>query len=167
VNQYYIVLRKVLQKEPHLRKGITRCKACGIFFLSDARNSRRRDLRCPFGCRKTHRTQSSARRSAAYYSTENGKDKKKEHNAQRNRQNKIPVPEESTKTKVVLPVINHSITQEDLSYIQNLLSQIEQHFVPQRELQRLLIKKWRQHSIDNNQKAAIISDLEKIIILEE
>jgi hypothetical protein len=167
VIHYYIVLRKVLQKEPQLRKQITRCKECGIFFLSDARNSRRRDLRCPFGCRETRRRESSARRSAAYYSTQTGKDKKKEQNAQRNRQNKNPGTEDPSNTKTIIPVINHTVTKEHLSYIQNILCQIEHRFIPQKEIQRLLIKKWRQHSIDNNQKEAIISNLGKIIILRE
>ncbi|MFO7957374.1 MAG: hypothetical protein R6X33_09765, partial [Candidatus Brocadiia bacterium] len=43
----------------------------------------RRDLRCPFGCRKHHRRQSSNQRSAAYYRTAAGKRKKKRLNGRR------------------------------------------------------------------------------------
>ncbi len=135
--------------------------------MSDARNSRRRDLRCPFGCREAHQRESSTRRSAAYYGTQTGKDKKREQNAQRNRQNKDRVTDDSINTKAVTSVINHTITNEHLSYIQTVLSQIEHRFIPQKEIQKLLIKKWSQHSIDNNQKTAIISAVERIIILQE
>jgi hypothetical protein len=167
VLQYYYVLSQVLQKDPQLRKQLTRCKECRIFFLTDPRNSRRRDLRCPFGCRDSHRKESSARRSSEYYGTGNGKDKKKEQNARRNRQNKRSTPGDTNNIKTVNPVIRLTITAELLSYIQNLLTRIEHCFVSKKEILTLLRKKWRQHSIDNKKKEVIISNIEKIIRLRE
>lgn len=157
-----------MQKALYLKKRITRCKDCGIFFLCDVRNCRRKDLRCPFGCRKSHRTKSSARRSAAYYATQVGKDKKREQNAQRNRQNNNHLnAEESINTKAFISVVSHTITKEHLSYIQELLVQIEERIVSLKEIQVLLINKWRQHSMDNNQKKVIISEVGEINILRE
>jgi hypothetical protein len=68
-----------------LRRCLTRCRHCRIFFLTDPRNAGRRHLRCPFGCRDTHRRRESNRRSADYYRDEHGKKKKRELNARRRR----------------------------------------------------------------------------------
>jgi hypothetical protein len=68
-----VLLRSVLRAKPHLRLGLTRCRHCGILFLTHPRNAGRHDLRCPFGCRQAHRKQASAQRSAAYYRQAQGK----------------------------------------------------------------------------------------------
>jgi len=68
-----------------LRDCAVHCVHCGIRFLTDPRNVRRDDLRCPFGCRAHHRRQRSNQRSAAYYSTPEGKRQKKLLNGRRRR----------------------------------------------------------------------------------
>lgn len=56
VMQYYVVLRSLLRVNPTLRRCLCRCRHCHIFFLTDPRNRRRRDLVCPFGCRRVHQS---------------------------------------------------------------------------------------------------------------
>ena len=83
VRQYRTTLESVLESQPQLRVCLTRCAHCGIEFLTDPRNLRRTDLRCPFGCRRHHCRQRSGHRSAAYYRTVAGRFKKKRLNARR------------------------------------------------------------------------------------
>lgn len=42
-------------------------------------------MRCPLGCREHHRTMCSKHRSGAYYRSEEGRKKKRRHNAARSR----------------------------------------------------------------------------------
>jgi hypothetical protein len=57
VGQYYVVMRySLLRDAPLLRRCVCRCRHCHIFFLTDPRNRGRRDLTCPFGCRRVHRS---------------------------------------------------------------------------------------------------------------
>ncbi len=79
-----------MNSQPHLRRYLTRCKHCRIFFLTDPRNRGRRDLGCPFGCREHHRRQCSTRRTNRHYRTEEGKDKKRQLNAKRSMANPCP-----------------------------------------------------------------------------
>jgi len=83
VKQYYVVLRSVLRSRPDLRRGLSRCRHCRIFFLTHPRNAGRSDLQCPFGCREAHRKQRSTERSVAYYTTAEGKVKKQIQNGKR------------------------------------------------------------------------------------
>jgi hypothetical protein len=92
VLSYYVVLRSVLRLKPWLRKCLTRCRHCGIFFLTDARNAGRKDLGCPFGCGQAHRQRQSTRRSVAYYQEAEGKVKKRELNARRRKTSRPPPP---------------------------------------------------------------------------
>jgi hypothetical protein len=92
VRSYYVVLRSVLRLKPWLRKCLTRCRHCGIFFLTDPRNAGRRDLGCPFGCSRAHRQRQSTQRSVAYYQEPEGKIKKRALNARRR---KSPQPSSS------------------------------------------------------------------------
>jgi hypothetical protein len=89
--EYYALLRSVLRAKPHLRVCLTRCRHCGIFFLTHPRNARRRDLHCPFGCREAHRRQASAQRSAAYYPDPKGR-RKSDLNQRRPRKYGPPKP---------------------------------------------------------------------------
>jgi len=75
-----------LRDHPHLRECVTHCVHCGIRFLTDPRNARRTNLRCPFGCREHHRRQASSHRATAYYRTEQGKRKKEVQNARRKKE---------------------------------------------------------------------------------
>lgn len=80
---YYVVLRSVVREHPQLRPCLTRCRHCGIFFLTHPRNGGRRDLGCPFGCRTAHRQRASTARSVEYYRSPEGKEKKRTHNGRR------------------------------------------------------------------------------------
>ena len=77
---------------PRLRRCIAYCRDCGIRFLTHPRNAGRRNLRCPFGCRRHHRRQRSCQRSTAYYQTAEGKRKKKRLNARRQDKQVLPAP---------------------------------------------------------------------------
>ena len=83
VRQYQIALRAVLRKHRELACCLVRCRYCGIRFLTHPCNARRRDLHCPFGCRKEHRRQCANRRSAKHYQTLQGRRNKKARNGQR------------------------------------------------------------------------------------
>jgi hypothetical protein len=86
VLEYYLVLRSLLKAKPHLRRCRTRCRHCGIFFLTHPRNRGRRDLGCPFGCKDAHRRRRSIERSTAYNRSRAGKLKKKVQNGKRRSQ---------------------------------------------------------------------------------
>jgi hypothetical protein len=90
VRSYYVMLRSVLRRKPWLRKCLARCRHCGLFFLTDRRNARRQDLRCPFGCSRAHRQKQSTRRSLAYYQEPEGKVKKQALNARRRKSPRPP-----------------------------------------------------------------------------
>ena len=91
---YYALLRSILRAQPALRRCLTRCRHCGIFFLTHPRNAGREDLRCPFGCRQAHRRRQSDQRSRAYYQEEAGKEKKRALNAKRRKILTRPPPPE-------------------------------------------------------------------------
>jgi len=80
VLRYYFLLRAVLQTKPFLRRCLTRCRHCRIFFLTHPRNAGRKDLRCPFGCREAHRRKESIGRSTEYYRGEQGRKYKRRQN---------------------------------------------------------------------------------------
>ena len=83
VRQYQTALDSVLQSHPKLQGCAVCCIQCGIRFLTHPRNAGRRNLRCPFGCRRHHRQQRSNQRSTAYNRTSDGKRNKKAHNNRR------------------------------------------------------------------------------------
>ncbi len=56
------------------------CSHCGIRFCTHPRNARRRDLRCPFGCREHHRRQRGNARNRKYNQTDKGRANKKKLN---------------------------------------------------------------------------------------
>lgn len=99
---YYRLLRSIVRTHPEMRRCLTRCRHCRIFFFTDPRNVRRHDLGCPFGCAETHHKRQSNQRSTAYYQDEYGKEKKRQLNARRRKPAKPapavppqPLPEES------------------------------------------------------------------------
>jgi len=80
---YYLVLRTAMRSRRDLRRCLTRCRHCRIFFVAHPRNGGRADLGCPFGCREAYRKKRSAERSVAYYRTAAGKEKKAQLNSRR------------------------------------------------------------------------------------
>jgi hypothetical protein len=91
VLEYYVVLRSVLRAKPHRRKCLSRCRHCGIFFLTDPRNAGRCDLGCPFGCSQAHRRRESIRRSTDYYRGEEGRKYKRRQNQRQQEKRRLLV----------------------------------------------------------------------------
>jgi hypothetical protein len=139
---------------------LTKCKHCRIFFLTHPRNAGRDDLRCPFGCRDAHRKESSNKRSAAWYRSKEGKEKKKELNERRFRQTSSDNGSEDLKNKEACEQQGQVIQDEPevvrnkttLCYIQMLISLIEGRLVGLDEVLEMLLKIVRQHSIDTRRR---------------
>lgn len=144
VLEYYRVIRKVLTEKTRQRICLNRCTHCGILFLTHPRNAVRRDLRCPFGCRQTHRKQSSTKRSTQYYQTPEGKLKKQLQNGRRTEKVRLEAEAQEAVAEDSL-----ALDEAGLSYLQMVISIIEQRRVIRQEIELLLREKMRQHSIDN------------------
>jgi hypothetical protein len=134
---YYVELRSVLRNKPWLRKCQARCWHCGIFFLTDPRNAGRKDLGCPFGCRREHRRQESTRRSVAYYQEPEGKVKKQALNRQRRSRGRKASP-------VFVDPASASL-RGILAYLCVLVGLIEGRRVHRWEVIGMLERTWRQH----------------------
>ena len=138
---YYVVLRSVLRLKPWLRKCRARCRHCGIFFLTDARNGGRNDLGCPFGCRQAHRKSQSTRRSVAYYREPEGKVKKRHLNARRRKSpSPTPAPPPPPVRSTALPW-----PRPILEYVRVVVGLIEGRRVLFAEVVEMLQRTLRQH----------------------
>jgi len=149
VGQYYVVLRSVVRHKPRLRRCLSRCRHCGIFFLTHPRNAGRRDLGCPFGCQAAHRKQSSTARSVAYYRNSVGEQKKRMQNHKRRqdpgraavgRRDRIGAGEDA-RQQLPLPA------KPILGYVGMVVSLVEGRRVSQEEIVEMLARAVRQHSI--------------------
>ena len=139
--QYYFVLRSVLRANACLRRCLTRCRHCRIFFLTHPCNAGRQNLGCPFGCRDAHRKRDSAKRSIEYYRTPEGKFKKKLQNGKRRAETKAVLNECGPVGKnLVLP-------EPVLCYLRMVISLIEGRRVSTAEILEMLSRILRQHSI--------------------
>jgi hypothetical protein len=137
---YYAVLRSVLRAQPALRRCLTRCGHCGVFFLTDPRNAGRDDLRCPFGCRQAHRRRQSDRRSAAYYRDEAGQEKKRALNAKRRKTPARPSPPPPPVAE--LPP---AWPRPMLPYLRMVTSLLEGRPISLAEVVAMLLRALRQH----------------------
>lgn len=149
VGQYYVVLRSLLRRKPGLRLYRTHCRHCGIYFLADPQNHGRRDLGCPFGCQQAHRQQASARRSAAYNATPEGKAKKKLHNDKRRRR---PPPSAASRSRPVRRQERVCLESAIVGYLSRVVSLIEGRRVSGEEIRKLVMRAVRQHSIGRRRK---------------
>jgi len=140
VKQYYVVLRSVLRSRPDLRRCLSRCRHCRIFFLTHPRNAGRSDLRCPFGCREAHRKRRSTERSVAYYATAEGKAKKKMQNGKR-AQGGVRVDANPPVTDA--PEFPAGI----VGYVVMVVSLIDGRRVSEAEILQMLMWAMRQHSM--------------------
>ena len=154
VAQYYVVLRSVVRHKPPLRRCLSRCQHCGIFFLTHPRNAGRRDLGCPFGCQAAHRKQSSTARSVAYYRNSVGKQKKRMQNhKRRNDPGRADPPRRVTiggegEERQQLQLQANPV----LGYIGMVVSLIEGRRVSQEEIVEMLARAVRQHSISHRRR---------------
>jgi len=139
VLSYYRVLRSVLRLKPWLRKCLARCRHCGIFFLTDRRNAGRRDLGCPFGCRRAHRQKLSTQRSVAYYREPEGRVTKKALNARRAKARAAARPARRA------PVPTPRWPPWILDYVRVAVSLIEARRVSLEDVVAMLERTLRQH----------------------
>jgi len=140
VKQYYVVLRSVLRSQSHLRRCLSRCRHCRIFFLTHPRNAGRSDLRCPFGCREAHRKQRSTERAVAYYATVEGKAKKKIQNGKRAQRG-----EQADASPPVTEAVEFRANM--VGYVAMVASLIEGRPVSEAEILQRLVRAMRQHSM--------------------
>lgn len=144
--QYYFVLRCVLRANPCLRRCLTRCRHCGIFFLTHPCNAGRKDLGCPFGCKDAHRKRGSDKRSVEYYRTPEGKFKKKLQNGKRSRAETKAVANDCEQAgKKLVP--ERRIGEQLLCYLRVVTSLIEGRRVSAAEILEMSSRILRQHSI--------------------
>ncbi len=161
------MLRNVLRTKPHLRKCLNRCRHCRIFFISDHRNAKRIDLRCPFGCREAHSKQCSIQRSVEYYRTEKGKKRKQFQNNKRRSSATPSASATPSDTPPDLPSDSPKASEQNVSpthhqpdhynelmveHVRMVTSLIEGRWVSSEEILEMLAKVLRQHSMDHPRK---------------
>lgn len=139
---YCVLLRSVLRIHPRLRRCLTRCRHCRIFFLTDPRNAGRRDLGCPFGCREAHRRRESTQRSSAYYREEAGRLKKRLLNARRTQS-----PATVSRPSVPLPAEPLPWPHPIFVHVRLLVRLIEGRPVTLDEVVEMLNRAVRQHTM--------------------
>lgn len=96
-------------------------------------------MRCPFGCRETHRRRNSTQRSVAYYRTAQGQGKKKLQNGKRDRgAHPRPRPAEREGMQFDADIVR---------YLAMVVSRIERRRVSEQEIRKMLARAVRQHRI--------------------
>ena len=144
VLEYYALLRSILRTWPKLRRCLTRCVHCRIFFVAHPRNAGRCDLRCPFGCREAQRRRRSTQRSVEYYRGTEGRRKKRQQNSQRRTATTV-IP--ATMVAAV-PMPNAEIVE----HVRMVVSLIEGRPVSRAEIEAMLKKVLRQHRMPKQGK---------------
>jgi hypothetical protein len=152
VLEYYVLLRSVLRAEPHLRACLTRCRHCGIFFLTHPRNAGRHDLRCPFGCRGAHRQRASAQRSAAYYGDAEGKRIKSKLNERRPRKYCAPEPPSERPRSPGRRRRRLRWNPLMIEYVRMVASLIEGRRIRRGQVLRMLARHLRQHTMSRRRQ---------------
>ena len=147
MGQYYVVLRSVLRARTELRRCVTRCRHCRIFFLTHPRNAGRRDLRCPFGCKEAHRKRRSSERSVEYYGTAEGKTKKKIQNGKRSQGEARADPKPQLLSGRQLDREGIRLDAVMVGYVRMVTSLIEARRVSEDEIVEMVLRTMRQHSI--------------------
>lgn len=143
--QYYFAFRSVLRANPCLRRCLTRCRHCGIFFLTHPCNAGRKDLGCPFGCKEAHRKRGSTERSVEYYRTPEGKFKKKIQNSKRSMVDAKAVLDDCEQAGKNLLLYERRIGTPMVCYLRMVISLIEGRRVSTAEILEMLARVMRQH----------------------
>ena len=133
------------------------CGVAGIAgsSLTHPRNAKRRDLRCPFGCRQALKRRSTER-SVAYYTTVEGKAKKKMQNGKRVRSGggRAPAPPEARVLELHVAMVR---------YVAMVATPIEGRRVGEAEIIRRLARAMRQHSMARRRRMDyVVVQLQKI-----
>ena len=147
MKQYYVVLRSIRRTRAELRRCVTRCRHCGIFFLTDPRNAGRRDLRCPFGCKEAHRKRRSTERSVDYYGTDEGKVKKKIQNDKRSQAEARASHHAEALPGLQVEREGIGLDAAMVGYVGIVTSLIEGRRVSEEEIVEMLVRALRQHGI--------------------
>ena len=142
VLQYYALLRSVLRTRPKLRRCLTRCWHCRIFFVAAACNAGRKGG-CPFGCASEHRRREWRRTSAEYYQNAQGKRKK---SALNQRRKNTPGTAEGS-APAPAPPAAPEIPWLLVGYVQRVVRVIEGRPVSREEIWAMLVKEKSQHSM--------------------
>lgn len=144
VLEYYALLRSALRTRADLRCCLKRCKHCRIFFLTHPCNADRSDLRCPFGCRETHRKRRRKQRSLEYYRGEKGKKRKAIHNRKRYL---IVRTADDQPAAPAIPPGDAQSHEPIVVHVRMVISLLERRRVSWDEIARMLKRNWRQHSL--------------------
>jgi hypothetical protein len=146
VLQYYALLRSVLRTRCELRKCLTRCWHCRIFFIAAACNAGRKGG-CPFGCAAAHRRREWRRTSKEYYQSKEGKKKKSDHNQRRKEKRVAPPVVAEPPATAALPESLTEVAPMLVEYVRRVVSAIEERRVSGEEILAMLAKEKRQHSM--------------------
>jgi len=133
----------MLRAKPPLRRCLSRCRHCRIFFLTHPRNAGRKDLGCPFGCRGVHRRQQSTRRSVEYYRGDAGKIKKAIQNGRRKAPAAPAEPAADPASPEPRPIVEH---------VRMVVSLWEGRRVSWEEIREMLARGVRQHRMVRRRK---------------
>ena len=141
---YVRVLRQALATGTEGGWILCWCCDCSVPFLTAPTNRDRDDLRCAFGCRKNHDCRSSNARSIAYYQTIEGKLKKAEQNAKRQKVADKKPAEPPPPDLLPLPLIE---------YLRNVLSWLGHRKLSLAETEKIIKRalrrpEMRQRSLD-------------------
>lgn len=134
-----------------MRKCLTRCRHCRIFFLTHPRNAGRKDLGCPFGCKYAHNKRSSTQRSVEYYKTEEGKGKKKIQNGKRCK-TKADLKDRQAEAGRNLSAGNPDFNARMVEYLRMAVSLIEGWRVSADEILEMLARVVRQRSMHRGRR---------------
>ncbi|MGA2940204.1 MAG: hypothetical protein ABSF52_24355 [Syntrophobacteraceae bacterium] len=147
VLQYYFALRFVLKTKPCLRRCLTRCRHCHIFFLTHPCNAGRKDLGCPFGCQEGHGKRCSTNRSVEYYRTPEGKLKKRIQNKKRGMGEAKAVINDCGQCRSNLVLLPYRLGGPMMGYLRMVISLIEGRRVSAAEILEMLARVLRQRSL--------------------
>jgi hypothetical protein len=119
-------------------------------FLTHPRNTGRKDLGCPFGCREAHRKKTSTQRSVAYYQHREGKFKKKLLNARRTRNDSssevLKRGDQSSSSGGTAIVLPDAVL---VKHLQTVVALIERRKVRLEDMWGVVKKFLRQRRMDN------------------
>jgi len=143
--EYYQLLRSVLRTQPGLRRCLSRCRHCRIFFITHPRNAGRQDLGCPFGCQKAHSQRQSTRRSVDFY---------RQHKAKKRLQNgkRQPRLPENPPQAPPQPAVNGPRPEAVIEHVRVVVSLIERRRVSRPEIVQMLAKVLRQQGLGRRRK---------------
>ena len=162
VGRYYLILRSVVRTRTELRRCVTRCCHCGIFFLTHPRNAARRDLGCPFGCKEAHRKRRSTKRSVEYYRTDEGKVKKKIQNDKRSHGEARASHNAQIAGDRRLEHDGIRLDAVMVGYVRMVASLIEARRVSEEEILQMLVRALRQHRIARRRRMDyVVAQLKK------